>query len=75
MNLVENEQAKLTATYLNGIAIAVAAVGGIAPGITFLVQDSGPGPARVTVISLICLSVSGALHYAARHVLRRLKEK
>jgi cation transport ATPase len=31
--LIRNEQAKLTATYLNGIAIALAAVGGIAPWI------------------------------------------
>ncbi|HEX8165479.1 MAG TPA: amino acid transporter protein [Beijerinckiaceae bacterium] len=74
MSLVENEQAKLTATYLNGIAVAIAAVGGIAPGVAFLVQDTGPGAARVTFISLVCLSVSGVLHYAARRVLRRLRE-
>ena len=31
--LVRNEQAELTATYLNGVAMALAAVGGIAPSL------------------------------------------
>ena len=44
MSLVGNEQAKLSATYLNGVAIAVAAVGGIAPWVTLVAQDPVPGP-------------------------------
>ena len=43
MSLIENEQAKLSATYLNGIGIALAAVGGIAPWVTFLLQSSTSG--------------------------------
>ena len=35
MSLIQNEQVKLTATYLNGIGIALAAVGGIATWVTF----------------------------------------
>jgi hypothetical protein len=36
MSLIRNEQAKLSATYLNGIAIALAAVGGIATWVSYL---------------------------------------
>ncbi|HKG83093.1 MAG TPA: hypothetical protein VKB16_08050 [Beijerinckiaceae bacterium] len=45
MSLIQNEQAKLTATYLNGIGIALAAVGGIATWVTFLLQSSTSGQA------------------------------
>jgi hypothetical protein len=38
LSLIQNEQAKLTATYLNGIGIALAAVGGIATWVTFLLN-------------------------------------
>jgi hypothetical protein len=31
MNLVGNERTKLTATYVNGVAIAIFAIGGFAP--------------------------------------------
>jgi hypothetical protein len=74
MSLVRNEQAKLSATYLNGIALAVAAVGGIAPWITLLALDSGTGVARLAVISVICFSLSGGLHYVARKILTKLRE-
>ena len=74
MSLVRNEQAKLSATYLNGVAIAVVAGGGIAPWIALLVQDSGPGLAKAALISAICFSLSGALHYLARTLLTKLTE-
>jgi hypothetical protein len=38
MSLIANEQAKLSATHLNGIAIALAAVGGIATWVSYLLQ-------------------------------------
>ncbi|WP_082487694.1 MULTISPECIES: hypothetical protein [unclassified Methylobacterium] len=73
--LIANERAKLTATYVNGVAIAVLAVGGLAP----LFSQRGAGAAApdrpwlTPVLSLLCICVSGALHWAARGFLRELR--
>jgi hypothetical protein len=74
MSLVENEQAKLAATYFNDIAIALAALGSIAPWIAFLVQGSDPGAAKLVAISILCISLSIGLHYLGRKALKRLRE-
>jgi hypothetical protein len=74
VSLIDNEQAKLAATYFNGIAIALAAVGGIAPWIAFLVQGSDPGAVKLMAISVLCISLSVGLHYLGRKALKRLKE-
>jgi NO-binding membrane sensor protein with MHYT domain len=74
VSLIDNEQAKLAATYFNGIAIALAAVGGIAPWIAFLVQGSDPGAVKLVAISVLCISLSVGLHYLGRRALKRLKE-
>jgi len=34
MSLIHNEQTKLTATYLNGLAMAIFAIGAVAPVVT-----------------------------------------
>jgi hypothetical protein len=68
--LIRNEQAKLTATYLNGIAIALAAVGGIAPWIAAAETATiSPLPAMLTVG---CFVISLGVHSAARRVLRAI---
>jgi len=74
MGLIANEQAKLTATYVNGVAIAFAALGGIAPWIPHLAQGSGSEAGRLATVSLVCFSLSVGLHYLARRALKRLKE-
>lgn len=85
--LIANERAKLTATYLNGIAVALFAVGGLAPLITIgsSIQDFSPGlttgvahfrinySGASLVISLVCFAGSAALHSAARRALRTLR--
>jgi hypothetical protein len=74
LSLIQNEQAKLTATYLNGIGIALAAVGGIATWVTFLLQSSTSGVLLVAGISTVCICLSVALHFVARNVLTRMRE-
>ena len=73
MSLVDNERAKLTATYVNGIAIALAAVGGIAPWIALSLQGPEPRATEVAIVSALCFSLSCALHLVSRWVLGRLK--
>lgn len=68
--LVRNEQAKLTATYLNGLAIAFAAVGGIAPWVGS--AQAGQISAVVASLTLGCGFLSAGLHVVARRVLRSL---
>jgi hypothetical protein len=74
MSLIDNEQAKLTATYFNGLAIAVAAVGGIGPWAAFVIQAPAPGLLSVVTSSVLCLCTSAGVHMVARNVLTRLRE-
>jgi hypothetical protein len=72
-NLVRNERTKLTATYFNGVAIAVVAVGGFAPLISAANSTAALWP-TVVPTSVICLFISGTLHLAARRILKGLKD-
>jgi hypothetical protein len=70
---VHNEQTKLTATYLNGLAIAIIAIGGIAPVFSYALGSMPGLPAWVlATAAFICLIVSGILHLVARRILKRL---
>lgn len=64
-----NERVKLTATWLNGLSIAVFAIGVAAPVLPAL--SAGTLPARLSAIgALTCFALSLGLHLIAR---RRLK--
>ena len=73
--LINNERAKLTATYLNGLAVAVFAVGGLAPVFSTLYGSTSLGvPLYVlTCSSTLCWVASGVLHLTARRLLRELE--
>lgn len=71
--LVPNEQTKLTANYLNGVAISLFAVGGIAPTVALLNSDSTSPGTGTSAIFVICLVSSAVLHVLARAALRSLK--
>lgn len=71
MSLVHDEQAKLSANYLNGVAIAVFAVGGFGSIIPVVASPVSPTQFSAT-IGGICFALSFALHIVARRVLRRL---
>jgi Na+/melibiose symporter-like transporter len=74
MSLVANERAKLLATYFNGLAIAVMAIGGFAPLVSFPFSgDDRPFWVTMLIVS-ICIAVSTTLHLLARRVLAGLKE-
>lgn len=72
MSLIHNERIKLLATYLNGVGIAIFAVGGFAPIISSIYSQAGP-TLILLFASLICFFVSAVLHYVASTVLKRLK--
>ena len=72
MSLVHNERTKLTATYLNGLAIALFAVGGLAP-IFSHAFGAEPRPLwTLAAAAAICLVGSAALHLWARRILKGL---
>lgn len=77
MNLVRNERAKLTATYVNGLGIALFAVGGLAPLFSRLFAPADPAAQLplwiVLAVSVVCFLVSVALHLTGRWVLRDLQ--
>lgn len=73
MSLIRNERTKLTATFLNGLAIAVFAVGGLTQTVRAFNE-----PATVTIaavfLSGICFLGAFALHMIARGILGRLEQ-
>jgi hypothetical protein len=71
--LVQNEQRKLSATYLNGIAIALITVGVLAPIVALL---TGALSSPVVGLSLAagCIVLSFGIHSGARQILKRLEE-
>lgn len=75
LTLVHNEKTKLSATYMNGVAVAVLAVGGLAPFFTALTSARGglAVPPIVVISSLGCWLTTGAIHWGARRQLRSLR--
>lgn len=69
---IHNERLKLLATFLNGIGVAVFAVGGLAPVFSSLYGQNGP-TLFLMLVSTICFLTACALHYSASTVLKRLK--
>lgn len=73
--MVHIERTKLTATYLNGLAIAIFAVGALAPVFSnFYGNASNMGLGSLAIGTVICLIISLALHFVARRFLRRLEQ-
>jgi len=72
MSLVENERTKLTATYANGIAIAVFAIGTFAPSVASLSSPEGFLP-ETGLAATGCIAASAALHLMARRILKGLR--
>ncbi|KZD09319.1 amino acid transporter [Oceanibaculum pacificum] len=72
MSLVHNERIKLSATWLNGLSIAIFAVGGFAPLLTRL-YDGRTLDKSLLGISVSCFLAAFGIHLIARAVLRRLK--
>lgn len=73
--LIANERAKLSATYANGLAISIFAVGGLAPVLNvYSGSGSASVPAPAVFLSAgVCWFVSGVLHLLARRYLGRLR--
>lgn len=69
---VRNERRKLTASYSNGIAIALFAIGALSQ-IIGIVQD-GERPLGSAMVALICTLASLCLHWIASSYLGGLEE-
>lgn len=70
--IVYNERVKLNAAFLNGLAIAVFAIGGFSPVVSGVFNESGPTGLTV-FMGFICFSASCGLHFLGRLILGRLK--
>lgn len=72
---IHNERTKLTAAYLNGIALAILAVGAFAPLFAFVYGTADLLlPAWALIVGfVICVFISYALHWVARWILGRIK--
>jgi hypothetical protein len=70
---IHNERVKLGAIWLNGLSIAVFAVGGFAPVISGFSGERTVTP-LVGMVRVVCIPLSGALRCRIRASLRRLIE-
>jgi hypothetical protein len=74
MSLIRNERLKQFATYLNGLAIATFALGGMAPIFSILYgTTANPISGFTALVAVSCLIGSAALHYVASVVLKGLQ--
>lgn len=73
--LIRNERTKLSATYANGLAVAIFAVGGFAPFISTALSAVSPGThfGPVLFVMAVCWIISGTIHWAARQALQDLR--
>jgi hypothetical protein len=71
-NLIFNERAKLSATFVNGVAIALFAVGGLAPVVGQI--QNGDRPLGTTIFAAGCVAGAFGLHLVARWLLRGMRE-
>jgi hypothetical protein len=72
MSKITDEQHKLTANYLNSFAVAIAAVGGLAPPISRLSPGGTISDGLLIAVVVISLAISLSVHLTARRLLRRL---
>jgi hypothetical protein len=66
-----NEQAKLSATYLNNVAVALLALGFLTPILSTAFAAGPASTLRLDVLGVRTVA-SGALHVMARLILRRI---
>lgn len=72
MTDAEKERTKLTATYLNGLAIAAAAVGGLAPAVGIATASDFEHLPVTLIVGATCLLLSLGLHFLGRAILKGL---
>lgn len=66
LSSVQNEKTKLRATYLNGLAIAILAVGGFAPIASYLSSAAQAHYAVVLALAASCVVISFVIHKVAQ---------
>lgn len=72
---IHNETTKLTATFINGVAVAIFAVGGVAPTMGLVSGQTPVGSwTAILVFAAICYIFSGVLHIVARRTLRGMRD-
>lgn len=70
-DMIRNEQIKLTATFINGLAVATFAVGGLAPMFSTVYGNNSVTWTLLALCGICFLSALG-LHMVARGVLKGL---
>jgi hypothetical protein len=73
MSLVRNERTKITATYLNGLAVAIFAIGSLAPIVSAANAQASIGW-QLAISATICAFASIVLHLFSRRILKGLQE-
>lgn len=75
MDLVHNEQTKLTANWFNALATAVVTAGVLAPVATLVygISNLGASGTFLALLACACFVLGAILHWTGRVVLRRLR--
>lgn len=74
-DLIHNERTKLTATWINGVSLALFAGGGFGPWVAYVnASGSQHNPLVLSTISTVCILVAVSLHWFARLTLGRMRQ-
>ena len=68
-----NERRKLTATFINGLGIAILAIGFFTPAFQFFGGLANPNLSQLVIV-VVCILLAFALHLLARYQLRGIEE-
>lgn len=77
MSLIRNERTKISAGFLNTLAVAIIGAGFIVPFFTMLYSSTPFTPGQLKILALvgpICLIAGCGLHFMARKTLGGLQE-
>lgn len=71
---IHNERTKLTSNFVSSLAVAIFAVGGVAPTLAMISSQTPLASSKaVLVFVLICYILCGVLHLVARRALEGIR--
>ena len=73
--MLANEKLKLRATFLNGIAIAIFAIGALAPMVSYVTSGEVVSEAALLLLIVLSTGNSGFTHLQAQRTLEDLTDE
>ena len=73
--MLANEKLKLRATFLNGVAIAIFAIGALAPLVSYVTSGTAVSEVALLLLIVVSSASSGFTHFQAQRTLEELNDE